>query len=1008
MADAFISYSRKDIEFVRNLHQALTTANREVWVDWKDIPLTANWRDEIRQGMEQAHAVIFILSPDFLASHECQVELSLAEELHKRLIPLVYRDVAAKEVSPSLAMLNWIFCRQQDNFDAAFKALTTSIDTDLDWVKAHTRLLIRAREWENGKRSDSFLLRRGAGLNEAEQMLAQADKEPELTTLQRQYILASRNKVNQQQRLILWAVSFGFVIAVALAITAFLQSREAEKQRGLAEQHRVEAESARDVAEAERDRAATAEIRAVNGEQQARQAQATAEAEREEAVRQSQISLAKSLVAQTVPIIQSSNNTELALLLAAEAGHLNGQANGDAQALVENALRQILSRPYFNLILREEGPVQVVTFSPDGQTLASTSESGNIILWDMQNLAARPRILVTSHRSRVSSLAFSPNGELLLSAGDDGTVHLLHLSPSKTTSTVLNDHTGRVLTVVFSPDGRTFASAGEDAVILLRQVADPEAAPTRLEGHTDAVFALAFSQNGQFLASAGADEAIKLWDLSRTTPEPTLLPGHSSTVLSLAFSPDGQTLASGSADQTIRLWDMTDPLTRTAVLKGHTGSVTALAFSPECVSPPGACGVTLASASFDKTVRLWEVSNWASLAGDAAGVLPVEPSILNGHENSVSALAFSPAGDMLASVSADRSVRLWRLTPPVAKPQVYQGQDWINGVAFSPDGQFLASASDDLTVRLWIVADPTAEPVIVGEHDDRARAVAFSSDGQTLASVGDDQTVRLWNIADPTQEPVILDDPDGGVRAVAFSPDGKLLASAGAGQTIRLWNPADTAAEPIVLSGHEQGITALAFGPEGQTLASASFDSTIRLWNLETPSAEPTVLKGHNTGVLALAFSPDGRTLASGGADGVILLWDMANLGVPPVTLSNHEDQVLALAFSPDGRRLASVSGETVKLWDTSQPGADPAALADHTGRVFTLSFSPSGETLASAGADQSIRVWLAQFNALDDLACQQVRRNLTAAEWLQFLGERPYRRTCPALPDPLDAFSLK
>lgn len=997
MADVFISYSRKDIEFVRRLHQALTSANRESWVDWQDIPLTSNWRDEIRQGMEQAHAVIFILSPDFLASRECQIELSLAEELHKRLIPLVWRDVTAKDVSSSLATLNWIFCREHDDFERAFNALTTSIDTDLDWVKAHTRLLIRAREWEIGKQSDSFLLRRGTGLNEAEHMLAQADKEPELTALQRQYIVASRYKVNQQQRLILWAVSFGFVVAVVLAVTAFLQW--------------VEAENARDVAEAERDRAATAEIRAVNGEQQAKQAEATAVAEREEAVRQreeavrqSQISLAKSLVAQTVPIIQDTNNTELALLLATEAGHLNHQATGDAQALIENALRQILSLPHFNLILREEGPIQTVAISPDGQTLASTSERGNIILWDMQNLATRPKILVTGHQDRVSALAYNPNGELLLSAGDDGTVRLWHLDPIKTTSQTLNDHDGRVLSVIFSPDGRTFASAGADGVILLRQVADPTAKPTRLEGHQGEVFALAFSPNGQILASAGIDNMVNLWDLTRTTPEPTGLEGHTSTVLSLAFSPDGQTLASGSADRTIKLWDVTAPLTKTAVLKGHTNSVTDVAFSPN--------GQTLASASFDKTVRLWDVSTWSALTVNSAdGTLPLEATILNGHENSVDSLAFSPDGQLLASVSADRSLRLWRLTPPVAKPKVYQSDNWLNSVAFSPDGKFLASAGDDQTVRLWTVGDPTQESVIVGEHDDRARAVAFSPDGQTLASAGVDQTVRLWQISNPGQALAVLDDPDGGVWTVAFSPDGKLLASAGDGQTIRLWNPNEPGAEPQVLTGHGDSIKALAFSPDPnhQLLASASFDDAIGLWTITASgSTESRFLRGHDRGVTALAFSPDGQTLASGSEDGVILLWNMSNLETPPFILSNHEDQVLALAFSPDGQTLASVSGETVKLWDMVQRSAEPASLIDHKGRVFSLSFSPTGDTLASAGADQTIRVWLAQFDALNNLACQQVRRNLTATEWGQFLGEQPYRRTCPDLPDPLDAFGLR
>jgi WD40 repeat protein len=1003
MNDAFISYSRKDTDFVRTLHQALNAANKEIWVDWEGIPLTSDWRAEIYQGMEQAHAVIFVMSPDFLASRECGVELNLAAEMNKRLIPLVYRDVVPKKVPPTLASLNWIFCREEDDFDQAIIALNTALDTDLDWVKAHTRLLVRSTEWDKRNRNDSFLLR-GTDLQEAEQMLAQSSKQPALTTLQRHYILASRQRANKVQGAILAAVTFGFIVAVILAVAAFFQYREAEHQRGQADQNALKAETARETAEAERDRAATAEVRAISGEREARKAQSTAEAERAEAIRQSRISLAKSLVAQSVPIIQRNNDTELALLLAVEAGRLNREFQGDAQALTANNLRYILSLPDFNTILRLSTTALFVAFSPDGRTLALAGENGTIQLWDMDNLAGTPRIL-TGHEDRVSTLAFSPDGHFLVSGSDDGVIQLWDMSQPALNSAKLEGHTRRILALAFSPDSRWLASAGDDTDILLRQLDDP-LNPKVLSGYPGTILALAFSPSGQTLASAGSDTAIRLWNLNRLAIKPTLLEGHQSSILSLSFSNDGQLLASGSADKTVRVWNVSDPLSKPVVLQGHTGGVGAVAFSPR--------GYTLASAGLEKMIKLWALSDWSTLTTNQASL---KPTTLTGHENTVYALAFSPDGQTLTSTSADQTARLWPMSPPIAKPKIFTGHDdWVEDIAFGPDSRLLASVSDDTTVRIWDITDPIGLAETLGSHDDLVKAVAVSPNGQTVASAGADFTVRLWSVADTQSDPKVLDVEDEQILALAFSPacpnpaEGcqQWLAAAGSEQTIRLWNLGDLTTEPIALTGHEDKIRTLAFSPDGRTLASGSFDQTIRLWDLTSLADKPRILERHRSGVLAVAFSPDGQALASGSNDGAILLWNMADLAAKPFAFSEQEGSVLDLVFSPDGLSLASSSAETIKLWDLLNPTAEPTTLSDHTDKIFALSFSPDGATLASAGADQTIRLWLARSDSLNELACQQVRRNLKAVEWRQFLGNLAYNQTCPNLPFPPDTVSLK
>ncbi|MGV0024025.1 TIR domain-containing protein [Phormidesmis priestleyi] len=196
--DLFISYSRRDKEFVHNLDAAFRKLNRDPWIDWEDIPDGEEWRKAIALGIENADTFIFVVTPDSAASRECIKELEQAIALNKRIIPIVRRETTS--VHPVLAELNWIFFRESDDFNIAFRKLIKAINTDLPHVQTHTRLLSRAIEWEHG-RDDGFLLR-GKDLKSAEEWLAKLDKkEPRPTELQYKYILKSREVEAADRRL---------------------------------------------------------------------------------------------------------------------------------------------------------------------------------------------------------------------------------------------------------------------------------------------------------------------------------------------------------------------------------------------------------------------------------------------------------------------------------------------------------------------------------------------------------------------------------------------------------------------------------------------------------------------------------------------------------------------------------------------------------------------------------------------------------------------------------------
>ncbi|MER5857843.1 WD40 repeat domain-containing protein [Streptomyces sp900105245] len=439
-------------------------------------------------------------------------------------------------------------------------------------------------------------------------------------------------------------------------------------------------------------------------------------------------------------------------------------------------------------------------------------------------------------------------------------------------------------------------------------------------------------------------------------PLATPLSGHTGAVYLTSFSPDGQTLATASYDRTVRLWNVADPHRPKplgAPLTGHTSWVSSAVFSPD--------GHTLASAGDDGTVRLWDVTD------------PAHPVALGrpltGHTGTIYLVAFSPDGRTLASAGEDHTVRLWDVADP-HRPKalgVLRGHTAaVRSVAFSPDGRTLAAGGDDARILLWNTTDrhrPERIRAVLEGHQDIVHSVAFSPDGHTLASGSADDTVRLWNLTDP-RRPAALGSPltghTGPVWSVAFSPDGGRLAAASADSTASLWNVADPASPSQVgesLAGSSGEMYALGFSPDGRTLATGSGDGKVRLW-----SVPATDMVGRNG-----AFRPDGRVLATAARDGRLRLWNVSRPGRPvplgkPFMRADGDQR--SLVFSPDGRTLAVLTGKkTVHLWNVSAPSrpvpaGPPLALRTRFMGPHALAYSPDGRTLATAYDDRTIRLW--------------------------------------------------
>lgn len=211
--DVFISYSRADSDFARKLNDTLQIQNKITWLEQESIASGAEFEQEIYRGIESANNFLFIISPDSISSPNCVAEVEYAMNLNKRIVTVLYRKIEEATLDPGLAKVQWIdFSQHSSDFLTKFGELTRTLDSDPEYVRSHTRIFLKAKEWEDHKRDDSFLLRGKDLLASEEWLKGSEQKQPAPTNLQLEYLAASRALPYRK-------IKFRSVLLSSLAVT---------------------------------------------------------------------------------------------------------------------------------------------------------------------------------------------------------------------------------------------------------------------------------------------------------------------------------------------------------------------------------------------------------------------------------------------------------------------------------------------------------------------------------------------------------------------------------------------------------------------------------------------------------------------------------------------------------------------------------------------------------------------------------------------------------------------
>lgn len=782
---------------------------------------------------------------------------------------------------------NWLMFTEQDDFDESFAKLIEVLNTDLDYVKQHTRLLTLASEWQLQSENKSLLLR-GQSLQDALDWLNLPDtaqkNELQPSQLHREYIVVSQvNQHRQRRNLGIITLTIFFIIA-GLGLGIYLSSQRASS---VSSDLDIEEQKSNSLVLAERSDTALSENRidlALQHALQAYDSYPTFEASS---------SLYAALTHPAMRYLESYLSRENRRVLALAYSPAGNQVitGGDDDIIY---VHDVNSRQLLSNTETYSGDIYTIEFSPEGNIFAIGGNGNGVEIRDARTLELIIAPLQTSAQT-IYSLDFSNDGQRLLLAGDANTLQVWSTTDWQLIQEIASPINS--LTSTINPDATLIVNAGEgENAYVWNLETGEQVAMLEMPGATW-ITALAFNQNGSRLFTADSNGVVRIWDTVIWRMASQAIENvHSDWIRSIAFSPLDSSLMLTSGDNgTLTLWDFAGGFTES--LTFHTAAVRDVAFAPDSLHA--------LSADADGQVILWDFSSSETL----------NQSILTHYENpNVPFLASTAHTIVSADFSRASGSQIHITNRESKRTNIITVESPITALDSSDTIIATLDLDRNLTIYDETGAIITSLPRI---HDVLAQAIRIHPDEAYIATADEAGNVFLWFYGN---EELSLSashhSHNNSVTALDFASNEMQLASVDRDGKLVIWDLDDTLSEWQVSEG--QVLTDVVFTHQGDRLLTSDRQGMLYVLNREGDILFQGQGSATNSYLTDIAVNDNDTWFASTSTDGTVFLWSLDNyqkLGDP---LWQNDDWMLALHFLEDDRLLASGHSSNVLSWDTN------------------------------------------------------------------------------------------
>lgn len=489
------------------------------------------------------------------------------------------------------------------------------------------------------------------------------------------------------------------------------------------------------------------------------------------------------------------------------------------------------------------GFIHTISVSPDGKYILSADADYNLSMWDSSNLK---NIRITPLESNIFALAYSPDGKTIAAAHDDGTVTIRNAQTHALQKT-LKGHTEAVYSIAFSPDTTTLVTGSYDTTVKIWNTKSSKCIHT-LKGHESWVNAVAFSMDGTIVASGSADSTIKIWNVADGRLRLNI-PTYDTLTKSIVFSKVSNELTAGGTNRNVNVYTtLNGKIIRT--FTGYTQRLSNAEFSPE--------GNAMLTGSEESSAIIWDLKDMGRVQS------------FNISKGSSHNAVFSPDGRYFAAAhDLNNSVTVWDSTNGKIYMTLQGHQERINRIIFSPNSKLIASCGWDGLVKIWDISTGMLLQTLKG-HQSAVWSVVFTPDSTHMVSCGEDRTIQVWNVRTGSIEGV-MNGHTSAVTDIAISPDSKKIVSCSLDGSVKIWD-LDTKKLLQTIIEQKDYFYSVRW-PQPTTIITGSKNKEILVIDTLTGTVMRT-FKGHNDSVMSTHLSSNATLIVSASTDGSAKIWE--------------------------------------------------------------------------------------------------------------------------------------